>query len=189
MIELGPLLKKRGYWCSLFSLLGIALLLVAWKLYFEDINKKRVSLKLNYTAYQQQVSLQESRDSMKDSLQVATNEVSKIKEKLHFQSEVRNSAEIIPYVVKLLDNISTKYAVKLKSVKPLVPEVVLMLEERPFDIEISGDYRNLFEWVTEAEEVLDPMAIKSFQIRPGRASEGVEMQVRVVSYRLPGELQ
>ncbi len=189
MRELGFILQKRSYWCALFALIGLLLIFLAWNWAYKDVFGQRASLVSSYSTYHQQANAKQLESSVNDSLIAATNEVSEIREKLSYQSEVRNSAEIIPFVVKALDGISEKYNVKLKGVKPMAPEVVLMLEERPFDITISGEYKNLFAWVTEAEDSLSPMGIKSFQLRPGGADEGVEMWVRVVSYRLPGEQQ
>lgn len=189
MRDLGLMLQKRSYWCSLFVLISLTLVLLAWKWAYQDLYKQRASLQTAQSAYRQQASAQESPVSLNNSLQTANDEVSEIKEKLYFQSEVRNSAELIPFVVKVLDGLSAKHDVKLEGVKPVAPAIVLMLEERPFDITISGDYKNLFEWVKDAEESLSPMAIKSFQLRPKRSDSNVEMHVRVVSYRLSGELR
>lgn len=181
------ILQKRFNWCSLFVLISLTLMLLAWKWAFQDLYKQRMSLAVALTAYQQQTSAQESSMSVNNSLQVANDEMSEIRDKLLFQSEARNSAELIPFVVKVLDRISAKHNVKLQGVKPLSPVVVLMLEERPFDITISGNYKNLFAWVKDAEKSLSPMAIKSFKLNAGRTGSDVEMRVIVVSYRLPGE--
>lgn len=183
----GNILQKRRYWCSIFVLMGVFSVMAAWKFGYQEMFEQRERLRSAYTGYQQQVVAQESNLSVESSLQTAANEVGEIRQKLLFQSEERNSAEIIPFVVKVLDEISARHDVTLDGVKPLAPQVVLMLEERPFDITIRGDYKDLFEWVLEAEESLSPMSIKSFQLNPGGRDTDVEMRLRVVSYRLPRE--
>lgn len=189
MRELGFVLQKRSHWCSLFLLLSLLLLAAAWKLAYQDLFDQRVSLSSAYSTYHQQLVAQESRVSVNNSLQSATDDISNIKQQLLFQSEERNSAEMIPFVVKALDEISAKHHVVLQGVKPLAAKIVLMLEERPFDITIRGDYKNLYDWVVEAEKSLSPMAIQSFQLVSRGRGAGIEMRLRVASYRMPGEPQ
>ncbi len=126
-------------------------------------------------------------DQLSHKLDKDETELEDLRKKLYFQSEGRQSSEIVPYVVSILDEISRKYNIRLTGVTPLEVKNILMLEELPFDITISGSYPQIYQWLAEAEEALDPMAVKNFTINPSSRDFGVTMKMRVVSYRLPME--
>ncbi len=68
MRELGFILQKRAYWSSLFALIGLLLILAAWKWGYKDMYGQRAGLASSYSAYRQQANSQQSGSSVNDSL-------------------------------------------------------------------------------------------------------------------------
>ena len=163
---------------------------VALALYYAILDKplkEGAQLSNTYSQAQENLNRSESSQTLARVLEENEKELDHLRKQLYFQSEGRQSSEIVPYVVSVLDGISRKYGIRLLGVTPLEVKKVLMLEEMPFDITIAGSYRQIYQWLAEAEEALNPMAVKFFSIVPTRAESGVTMKLRAVSYRLPLE--
>ena len=61
------------------------------------------------------------------------------------------------YIVDRLDHLSAAHEVELVGVTPGEPEEVLMFDEVPYDVEVSGEYFALFRWLREVERDPDPV--------------------------------
>ncbi len=178
---------SRLFRSALFGLILLFVMTVFFNLAIKEPLKKKLELTESNNMLQSQIMQGDALKSLNSRLNKAENELDEIKKKLYFQSEGRNSNEIVPYVVKVLYEISKKYNIRLQGVTPLEVKRVLMLEELPFDISISGSYPQIYNWLSEAESALNPIAVKHFSIRPASREPGVAMKMRVVSYRLPAE--
>ncbi|MCB1753932.1 MAG: type 4a pilus biogenesis protein PilO [Gammaproteobacteria bacterium] len=180
-------LQSRKSWLALFTAVLLVFLLVLFNVLFKDAWQQKRQLADSYNNVQRQLDQTKALESLNLEREEISSELESIRKKLYFRSEGRNSAEIVPYVIGILDDISARFGVRLEAVKPLEVHKVLMLEEMPFDITISGPYKNIYRWLGEAEEALNPMAVKNFTINPYIKGQGVIMKMRVVSYRLPME--
>ncbi len=94
--------------------------------------------------------------------------------------------QMVSYIIGELDRLSDRHAIRLISVRPGDPSRVLIFEEIPFDVEVSGQYFDLFKWLQDTERELRPMVLKQFRIRPGGERDLLNMSLRLVSYRTKG---
>lgn len=110
-------------------------------------------------------------------------EVRDLEEFLYGQTPQHSASEMVSYIIGQLDVLATKHEVQLIGVKPGSVARVLMFEEIPFDVEVSGSYLHLFGWLQEAQRALHPMVLKEFHIAAGAEDEALRVSLRVVSYR------
>ncbi len=110
-------------------------------------------------------------------------EVEQLRQTLYGQTPQLQSSEMVSYIIGQLDRLATKHGVQLVGVKPGPIGRVLMFEEIPFDVEVTGSYMQLFGWLQQAEDALHPMVVKEFHIAEGAARPQLNMNLRVVSYR------
>ncbi|MDH3284776.1 MAG: type 4a pilus biogenesis protein PilO [Acidobacteriota bacterium] len=87
------------------------------------------------------------------------------------------------FVIDRLDRISVQRDVALMSVKPDESDTVLMFDEFPYDVDVSGDYFAIYEWLQDVEKELRPMIVKQFALDPDGKGGRVKMKLRLVSYR------
>jgi hypothetical protein len=90
------------------------------------------------------------------------------------------------FVIGRLQGISWRNHVELRGVKPGKGEVVRIFREVLFDVEVSGDYFDLFAWLQELRRELGFVVVKQFAIRPlERDKENPRLSVKlsIVSYR------
>ena len=57
------------------------------------------------------------------------------------------------------------------------------VEEIPFDVEVSGRYFDLYQWLLDAEQQLRPMVVKRFHLLSPARGTIIRMQLRIVAYR------
>ena len=110
-------------------------------------------------------------------------EVEELEQVLYGQTPQLPPSEMVSYIIGQLDLLAAKHGVQLVGVTPGAVTRVLMFEEIPFDVEVTGSYMHLFDWLQEAEDALHPMVVKEFHIAEGAARSQLSMNLRVVSYR------
>ena len=110
-------------------------------------------------------------------------QISHLKDRLYGKGARLSPSQMVPYVIGELDRLSQPHHVRLISVKPGTVTRVLMFEEVSFDIEVTGKYFDLFDWLKRVEIELRPMVVKQFKLKPVGKDEYLSMQLRVVSYR------
>ncbi len=184
-MNLDALIRSRSIVVSIIlTLLSFFVFALYWVL-LKDSIEQNIQLVKSFSEAKNQLKTSDSSAQLSRQLNAGELAIKSLGQKLYLQSEGRDSNVIVPFVVSALDAISYKYNVKLRGVIPLEAKQVLMLEEMPFDITISGSYTQIYEWLIEAEQALNPMAVKNFSINPSNREHGVTMKMRVVSYRLP----
>ncbi len=94
--------------------------------------------------------------------------------------------KIESFIIDRLDRLSARHRVELLGVVPETPGHVLMFQELPYEVQVSGDYRSLYEWLVDAERELRPLVVKTFEMRPAARTTGVDLQLRLVAYRAEG---
>jgi Tfp pilus assembly protein PilO len=92
-------------------------------------------------------------------------------------------SEIESFVVRSLDEISTRHGVALRGITPDVPTAAWLFEELPYSVRVEGSYFAVHQWLYDVEQDLRPMVVKQFEILPSRESRKVIMDLRVVAYR------
>ena len=95
----------------------------------------------------------------------------------------QHPGQMVSAIIGELDVVAASNRVKLVSVKPGVPGKVMIFEEIPFDVEVSGRYFDLYQWLLDAERQLRPMVVKRFHLLPPARGDIIRMQLRIVAYR------
>lgn len=112
-------------------------------------------------------------------------ELRALRESLFGGSSAVPRRQIESFVIDSLDRLAGSHRVQLLGVEPEQPAQLLMFEELPFSIRVSGGYADLYGWLTEAENALRPMVVKQFSMVPARDRSSVTMELRLVAYRTP----
>ncbi len=113
----------------------------------------------------------------------AEREVEDLRNTLYGGAASIPSAEIESFVVDALDRISEERGVRLLGITPDVPDAVLMFEELPYTVEVSGSYFAIHSWLFTVERELRPMVVKRFELTPSRDRNLVTLNLRIVAYR------
>jgi Tfp pilus assembly protein PilO len=90
------------------------------------------------------------------------------------------------FIIGRLQRISWQNSVELVSVKPRDGQVVQVFREMLFDVEISGDYFDLFVWLQSLAKELGFVVVKRYIIRPlesGKGSPRLSATLTIASYR------
>ena len=110
-------------------------------------------------------------------------EITLLNQKLRGEQPLLSSEEITAHVIGHLDRISREHNVTLASVTPGSINKVLMFEEVPFDIEVTGKYVDLYSWLYEVTAQLGPMVISQFRISYNPGAPLLNMDVKLASYK------
>ena len=90
------------------------------------------------------------------------------------------------YVIGRLQEISWRHSVTLLGVRPVKASTLINFEEKPFNVEVSGDYFDLYAWLLDLGADLSILAIRHFNISPvnaGSATPELKAILTLVSYR------
>ena len=90
------------------------------------------------------------------------------------------------FIIGRLQEISWRHEVELISVRPNKGKVVQIFRELLFDVEVTGDYFELFDWLRELDRELGFVVVKRYTIRPlenNSPSPRLSVRLTMVSYR------
>jgi Tfp pilus assembly protein PilO len=93
------------------------------------------------------------------------------------------------FLVDLLgkvDRSADRFHVRLRGIAPAPSRRTLGLEELPFDLEASGDYAALANWMADIEDTLPGLSIVRFEFQPGGPGFLRQLKLRVAAYRSTG---
>ena len=91
--------------------------------------------------------------------------------------------QMIARVIGELDRIADRHAVELDSVKPGKVAMRSMFQEVPFQVEITGPYLNLYDWLDDVERKIGPIVVRQFTLEPIAGTMARHLQLTLVSYR------
>jgi Tfp pilus assembly protein PilO len=83
-----------------------------------------------------------------------------------------------------LDLAAARHGVRLAGATPGQVRTVARMREVPFDLEASGSYQALLEWMAEIERSQANLAILRFELRPADTTGLLAMKIRVSAYLL-----
>ncbi len=112
-----------------------------------------------------------------------TSKVTSLNEKVNQASLNISQDELMVKMISEVDRIATRHNVRLTSTVPGAIRSVLEFEEMPFNIEASGSYQSLIEWLREIENALPFLSIINFEIVPNEISSQLNIKVQVAVYR------
>lgn len=113
-------------------------------------------------------------------------------EVLEMQHELKGDMANLPenkieaYIIGELQNISWNHEVSLIGVKPVKGENIQIFQEILFDIQLSGEYFDLFHWLLDLRNQLGFIVIKNIEINTESVTKNsslLMMKLKVASYR------
>lgn len=96
------------------------------------------------------------------------------------------SSPLLVETISAVDQAAKRHGVTLIGAIPGPARATLLFEEIPFDIEASGGYQALINWMKDIERTMPTLSIVRFEIRSGEPLAPLAMTFRIATYRLPG---
>ncbi len=153
---------------------------------FKPLLSKRSVLISEFTKAKDMIDQSQSAQ-LPSLLQNKQKTVDELLVQLRKESEQRSKGDDIPGVLLTLDKISENNNVTLSGVDPLGSKRVNLFDELEFNIRLNGSYKDIFSWLSEAEETMQPMSVERIHIVPSSKSGEVSVQLKTISYLLPSE--
>ena len=91
--------------------------------------------------------------------------------------------QMVVFVIGELDRIAERHHVNLASVTPGEPGKNFTFRVLSFEVEITGEYIKLFDWLKDVESELGPVVINEFEIEPVGQSKEVKMSLTIANYQ------
>jgi len=120
----------------------------------------------------------ESRDSLQsvvandnklvDTLDALRNEVRNLRQSLHGDLATLPTKEMQGYIIGRLQGISWRNKVEFLGMQPRQGEPIEKFQEILFDVQLLGDYFDLYNWLRDASRELGFVVIKQYQMTPVR---------------------
>ena len=120
-------------------------------------------------------------------LEQLRNDITILKQTLQGNHSGLHAKQLESYLITQLDQMAERHGVILNGVTPGSKTEVLMFNELPFHIQITGAYEHLYSWLDEVETKLGPIAVKKFEIHSrDNSNEIQELRLTIVSYQHNG---
>lgn len=144
-----------------------------------------------FTAYRSAV---ESRDSLQsvvandnkliETLGALRNEVRTLRQSLNGDLAALPAKEMQGYIIGRLQGISWRNSVEFLGMQPREGNPIENFQEILFDVQLLGDYFDLYNWLRDASKELGFVVIKQYQMAPVRPDDdnaplGVKMTMAV----------
>lgn len=167
----------------LLSLIVMALLssyLYVIKKPFQALRQNQQTLTLLQNEIQTGIPLQ-------NQIQMQQQLVKQLTTKLQGTGPKTPVNKMVAYVIGELDKIASRHQINLSRVKPQPPQTLFTFKELPFQIEISGDYFNLYAWLKDVEKNLGPIVIKQFDISAIGVGKQRKIMLVIAAYQFEGK--
>lgn len=124
----------------------------------------------------------ENKTKLSNDIERLKKEVDQLNRRLHGKKPVKREHEMLAHKINTLDNLSSYHKVQLLSVKPGSPRIVSMFKEISFDVEVAGQYQQLYTWLHEVEMEFGSMVVKQFEVRPKTDSKDLYVKMKMAFY-------
>ena len=128
-------------------------------------------------------------EAMEDEIRAAELRVAELERELHGDMVDKSDNELEAFVLGRMQGISWRNDIELRSVKPSKGNRVLDFEEVRFEVQVTGDYFDLFAWLRDLNEELGFVVVKRFNLRATERNVSeprLTATFTIVSYRGTG---
>lgn len=128
----------------------------------------------------------QSGNSIGDEIEKTESDITQLNRNLHGDLGDLPESQMGAYLIGRLQEISWRNHIRLLGVRPGTGSNLGNLEEVPFNVEVSGDYFDLYTWAQDLAKDLGFLAISHFNISPLNSADGssdVKASFTIVSYR------
>ena len=125
-------------------------------------------------------------DELNSLIQAEQDEISSLQKLLYGDMGELPAKQTESYIIGRLQEISWRNNIQLAGVKPAQGEKILMYQEMLFDVNIFGNYADLYRWLGDLDTELGLIVIKQYEIHPvsqGQNRPDLEVKLTMASYR------
>lgn len=125
-------------------------------------------------------------DELQQEMTSLAQETDELVQRLHGDMVNMPKNQMEAFIIGRLQGISWRNKMVLHTVTPGKGDVVRMFEEVLFDVEVSGEYFDLFAWLQDLSEELGYVVVKHFSIATGKQKDSetrLNARFTIVSYR------
>ena len=112
--------------------------------------------------------------------------VAALDKRLHGDMANLPARQMEAYIIGRLQKISWQHKVELVGVTPTTGGIIKTFQEILFDVDVSGDYFDLYSWLRELSRELGFVVIKQFEMSPivqNKEHPLLRMKLTMASYR------
>ena len=159
--------------------IATAMALYLVKPHYLDFRDKRVSYQLLHSQIDDQAQLQKAIDEERAGIR-------ELQLQLHGEAGNMPVNEMESYLVGRLQGLAWDAGIELVGVRPGAAKRIMEFEEISFEVEVAGEYRELYRWLDSIGDALGFMLVTNYEISlANRMPDSTElnMHVTIVFYR------
>lgn len=107
----------------------------------------------------------EDGDELEQHLQTQHSKIEALQYRLHGDMANLPARQVEAYIIGRLQRISWNNDVELVSVEPALGDRVQIFQEMLFNVQLIGEYENLYRWLLEAREELGYVVVKEYELK------------------------
>jgi len=162
MLILFSKMDKRSFLLSVVGAIVILSVVAITYLVVPEIRKHR-SLSSNLELLQM---MSANKSDFPKEITALSKEVNEAKKQLSGDMANLPDKEMESYIIGVLQNISWNNNIKLIGVKPSIGNEIHIFQEVLYDVELTGDYFDLYSWFLEIRKSLGFIVIKKLNLSP-----------------------
>ena len=146
---------------------------------FLDFRDRRVSYEILHNQIDDPAQLQKAIDQERA-------QIRELQLQLHGEAGNTPVNEMESYLVGRLQELAWDAGIELIGVRPGTAKRIMAFEEISFEVDVQGEYINLYQWLDEIGDALGFMLVTNYEIRlASRKSHSTDlsMHVTIVFYR------
>jgi Tfp pilus assembly protein PilO len=159
--------------------IATAMALYLVKPQYLDFRDRRVS-------YQMLLDQIDDPEQLQQAIDLERADISELQLQLHGEAGNMPVNEMESYLVGRLQRLAWDAGIELVGVRPGSAKRIMEFEEISFEVEVAGEYRNLYRWLDKIGEALGFMLVTEYEIRLASRTNDtpeLDMQVTIVFYR------
>ena len=144
------------------------------------------ALKSGYQTRDELKDIVSNKDKLEEQIKNLAADVDGLKRKLKGDMANLPEKKMEAYIIGELQNISWNHKISLIGVKPVKGNEIQMFQEILFNVQISGDYFDLYQWLLDLRDQLGFIVIKNFElneINPNDTNSTLLMKLQIASYK------
>ena len=172
--SMGLILLLTGF------LITVALSLYVVKPLYQSFRDKSTSFEMLQSQIDDQAQLQQV-------INIERKKIKSLQLQLHGEAGDLPVNEIEAYLVGRLQGLTWEAGIELSGVRPGQAKRILEFEEISFQVDVTGEYKNLYQWLNKIGDTLGFMLVSNYEINLAgskRGRENLKMQVTIVFYRV-----
>lgn len=172
--SLGLILLLTGF------VIAVAISLYVVKPQYQSFQDKSASYEMLQGQIDNQAQMQQLIEQQREKIKT-------LQLQLHGEAGQLPVNEVEAYLVGRLQEFAWDAGIELSGVRPGQAKRILEFEEMSFKVDVSGEYKNLYQWLNKIGDKLGFMLVSNYEISlAGRKNEqeNLKMSVTIVFYRV-----